>query len=149
MSPEAGAIRRYRCGDQASFAALVNACHAEYGFSFDPVLDADLLDPQAFYEHVWVLAAGDGPVVGSVALTPPDGSTVTLKRMYLRADLRGRGYGSTLLETAIATARAEGRSRILLDTSTAQLDARRLYERAGFVLAREDGGTLYYSLDLR
>jgi hypothetical protein len=50
----------------------------------DPVLEADLDDPQRAYGAVWV-AAGNHEVVGSVAIRVIDGgATAELKRMYLQ-----------------------------------------------------------------
>jgi GNAT superfamily N-acetyltransferase len=132
--------RRYQLG----FAALVNATHKEFGFEFDPVLDADLADPGAVYRNVWLLVDGDD-VVGSVALRD-DGDTAELKRMYLATPFRGRGLGSRLLETAITEAREAGFRSVRLDTTERQTDARRLFESRGFHCVSQAGGVLVYEL---
>lgn len=72
----------------------------------------------------------------------------TLKRMYLRAEYRGRGLGRQLLGLALATARREGCEQVRLDTTDRQYDAIRLYEGAGFALADRSDTTRYYTLDL-
>jgi len=136
-------LAAYSPGDQEGFASLVNDTHAEYGFSYHPVLEKDLADPVAFYSHVWVLIS-EGSVVGSVALTVPLNGTTTLKRMYVRPHFRGEGWGRRLLDTAIRTAASEGCRRIKLDTSDRQVQAVRLYEAAGFVLQRRDAGSRFY-----
>ncbi|RNI25322.1 GNAT family N-acetyltransferase [Flexivirga caeni] len=133
--------------DRRGFAELVNDVHAEFGFGFDPELDADLEDPTAYYGHVWVVRLG-GAVVGSVALTPPDNRVTTLKRMYLRPEQRGCGLGRRLLAVAVATARRDGCTLIRLDTSDRQPDAIRLYEAAGFQLHHASGATRYYTLNI-
>ncbi len=86
-------LAAYSPGDQEGFASLVNDTHAEYGFSYHPVLDKDLADPVASYSHVWVLIS-EGSVVGSVTLTVPLNGTTTLKRMYVRPHFRGEGWGA-------------------------------------------------------
>lgn len=133
--------------DQPAFAELVNSIHAEFGFSYDPRLDADLDNPTAYYRHVWLLRL-NGAVVGSAALTPPDDGVTTLKRMYVQSAHRGRGLGGRLLGFAIEAARRDGCRQIRLDTSDHQYAAIRLYEGAGFTLHRKSGTTRYYTLDL-
>ncbi|WP_147264091.1 GNAT family N-acetyltransferase [Desertihabitans brevis] len=136
-------ILEMTASDREGFAALVNDIHRAFGFSFDPDLDADLADPAAFYQHVWVLKDGD-EVVGSAALTPPRERVMTLKRMYLHPSYRGQGWGRRLLATAIRAATAASCRAIRLDTSERQSAARRLYEAAGFELERVSNGTRYY-----
>ena len=113
------------------FRRLVADTLAEFGFRADPSLDPDLADPLAYYAAVWVVDDG-GEVAGSVALRSLDAHGLELKRMYLRAHLRGRGVGRRLLETALEWARAAGARRIVLDTTEEMSAARRLYEAYGF-----------------
>lgn len=84
------AVTVYTEQDQPGFAELVNTIHAEFGFGFDPLLDADLEHPTSYYQHLWLVRLGS-TVVGSAALTPPDNRVTTLKRMYLRPEHRRRG----------------------------------------------------------
>jgi len=147
------AIREYEVGDQAEFEQLVRSVHQEFGFAYDPVLDADLIDPRAFYIKTWVLTGADGSVVGSVALKD-SGEGVVLKRMYLRPELRGQGYGRSLLETATEWARKASYRYIELDTAEHLVDAQRFYERAGFELTgrsdSDDGPRMvYYRFELK
>jgi len=125
-------IRAYQPPDREGFAGLVSEVLGEYGFTVDPVLDADLDDPQRAYGGVWV-ATDEGEVVGSVAIRLLDGDQVAeLKRMYLKAAYRGRGLGRSLLGRAIEWAKSRGCRSIVLDTSTTMTAAQRLYETAGF-----------------
>jgi len=145
-------IREYEAGDQPKFDHLVQSVHREFGFEYDAVLDADLFDPRAFYVKTWVLAGADGSVCGSVALKDL-GDGLQLKRMYLKPELRGRGHGRSLLETAIEWAREARYEYVELDTAEHFVDAQRFYKRAGFeVTGRsepEDGPRmLFYRLKL-
>jgi putative acetyltransferase len=125
-------IRSYRRADRDDFARLVSEVLGEYGFTVDPVLEADLDDPQQAYGAVWV-ATDEGEVVGSVAIRLLDnGQTAELKRMYLKTAYRGRGLGRALLRHAIEWAESESCESIVLDTSTTMTTAQRLYEAAGF-----------------
>jgi len=141
-------LRTYSDEDHNGFVDLVNDVHAEFGYSYDSVLDADLADPRAFYRHIWIARIG-GSVVGSVALTPAKDGVTTLKRMYLRPELRGQGWGRRLLGKAVETAVNEGWKRIVLDSGAHQQAAHRLYDVAGFELDRVDGTSLYFSKELR
>jgi GNAT superfamily N-acetyltransferase len=124
-------IRPYEPADQAGFAQLVATVLNEYGFSVDPILEADLQHPEISYQGVWV-AIDDDRLVGSVAIRLLDDGRAELKRMYLQPEHRGRGLGRTLLNQAIRWARDRGCHAIELDTSTAMTAAQHLYESAGF-----------------
>lgn len=128
-------IVAFRPEHTTGFQSLVADTLREYGFEPAEHLDPDLTDPTV-YEALWVALAG-GEVVGSVALRRIGPRELELKRMYLRARLRGRGVGRKLLQTAIAWARGHGVARITLDTTETMAAARHLYETHGFV--RLDG----------
>jgi ribosomal protein S18 acetylase RimI-like enzyme len=55
-----------------------------------------------------------------------------LKRMYVRPQFRGRGFGELLLDGLTDHARAHGVALLRLETGIHQAAAIRLYERMGF-----------------
>ena len=55
-----------------------------------------------------------------------------VKRMYVAAAHRGRGYARTVLAELERTAAAAGRRRLVLETCTAQPEAIALYTSAGY-----------------
>lgn len=125
-------IRPYGRDDRDGFARLVAHVLAEYGFTVDPILEADLQDPPARYGAIWV-ACDDGRVVGSVAMRIlDDGQTAELKRMYLEPSYRGIGLGRDLLGRAVTWARQQRCRAVVLDTSEAMTAAQGLYRSAGF-----------------
>ena len=141
----------------AGFRTLVASTLAEFGFTEDPVIDADLLDPRAAYDAVWI-AEEDGRVIGSVAMRlVADGREAELKRMYLEPSARGRGLGRRLLEQALAWASDRRVHAVVLDTATDMRAAQRLYESAGFrrsgtrteVGAHDSRCEILYRRDLR
>ena len=113
------------------FRSLVADTLRECGFEPEPALEADLDDPAATYAALWVALDG-GRVVGSVALRDLGGDTLELKRMYLRQDQRGRGFGKQLLLRALDWARAHDTKVVRLDTSERMVAAQHLYEAYGF-----------------
>ena len=56
-----------------------------------------------------------------------------IKRMYVRPEYRGSGFGRLLLEHLVAHARSHGVSVLRLETGIYQLEAVALYEGMGFV----------------
>ncbi|HEX4774895.1 MAG TPA: GNAT family N-acetyltransferase [Candidatus Saccharimonadales bacterium] len=133
---------------QQRFASLVNDSHAEFGFPPNPTLDQDLAQPEAHFRNTWVIV-NDDEVFGSVALKD-SGNTgeVILKRMYVRPEFRGQGFGKLLLQTAVAEVKEAGYKKITLDTNLKQADAQRIYETAGFKLGHKDGNLMFYELEV-
>jgi N-acetylglutamate synthase-like GNAT family acetyltransferase len=122
--------------DVPEVVALLGRVFAEYGFVFDPAIEVpDLL---AFDRHYrspvgafWVVRES-GTVIGSVGVERLAGDAAELHRLYLDADLRGRGLGRALVETVLAWCRAEGVRHLVLWSDTRFDRAHALYERMGF-----------------
>lgn len=92
-------------------------------------------------DGLWT-AQVDGRVEGSVAI---DGSRAATEGAHLRwflvSDaLRGQGAGSQLLHEALTFCRLRGFPRVYLWTFAGLDDARRLYDKSGFVLTEEHVG---------
>ncbi|MET9590900.1 GNAT family N-acetyltransferase [Streptomyces sp. NPDC006516] len=85
-------------------------------------------------EHTSVVESA-GAVAGCVALRPSEDGC-WLEHFYLAPELQGRGIGSAVLAGVLARTDAQGvpvRLSVLQGSA-----ARRLYERHGFALERED-----------
>jgi ribosomal protein S18 acetylase RimI-like enzyme len=61
-----------------------------------------------------------------------DDETAEIKRMWISAEVRGRGLGKRLLARLEDEVRAGGRSAVLLDTNGALTEAIAMYESAGY-----------------
>ncbi len=59
--------------------------------------------------------------------------TAELKRMFVKDEFRGKGYGQLLLDAAIAFAREAGYQKIQLDTLRTMTPAMNLYKKNKFV----------------
>jgi GNAT superfamily N-acetyltransferase len=141
VEPHAIVIEAARTADAPAIIALIGRVFAEYDFSWDPSLEVpDLFDLERRYGGeagaFWV-ARLEGQVVGSVGVERrPDGGA-ELHRLYLDANLRGRGVGRALVEVVLGWCRAVGIARLTLWSDTRFDRAHRLYEGMGFTKTGE------------
>lgn len=89
-------------------------------------------------DRLWV-AQHAGRRVGCIAIQHDADRPgwAKLRWFFLERDARGRGLGRRLMRAAVAFARKAGYEGIALWTVDDLHDARRVYERTGFVLAFE------------
>lgn len=139
-------IRPATNNDSDAVSKLVASVLVEFDLPSErPGTDDDLLDIEAAYNaqgtHLWVLIENHS-IIGTTALLRIDEQTCELRKMYLLPSVRGRGFGSKLVDFCIDEARARGFRRIQLETAEALTDAMRLYERRGFRRTGEAAGEL-------
>ena len=120
------AIYSREYGWNSEFEALVSEVVAKYLREFDPT-----------GERCWI-AEKDGKVVGSVFVIRHDETTAKLRMLYVDASARGLGIGNRLVEECLRFARDVGYKKMILWTTSNLVDARRLYQRAGFELVEEE-----------
>lgn len=116
---------------------VVSAVFEEYGFAFaESDYDADLGRPDLHYdgERGWFAVAedGDGRVVGCVGVTDEGGGEFELHRLYVLAEVRRAGTGSSLVKWVLDKVHAREGRRIVLFSDVHFEDAHRLYLRVGF-----------------
>ncbi len=101
-----------------------------------------------------LLADFDGQLAGCVALHKLNAGICEMKRLYLRPQFRGKGFGRALADRIIAEARQIGYQRMRLDTvEPVMKDAVAMYRRIGFqeiaaYCANPIAGALYMELKL-
>ncbi|MDG4862457.1 GNAT family N-acetyltransferase [Streptomyces sp. T-3] len=79
-----------------------------------------------------LLARYDGRPAGCAGVRMLDASTAELTRVFLFAEMRGKGGSGVLLRAAEDTARELGGERVVLDTRLDLVEARTLYVRHGY-----------------
>lgn len=65
-------------------------------------------------------------------LSGGDQSTCELKKMYFLTELRGQGFGQTMIDTCLKAALARGYKQCYLETLEAMKEANHLYRKNGF-----------------
>ena len=93
--------------------------------------ELDGLDEDAL--HLVALAPGSRRVIGTLRLLV-SGDAAKIGRVAVEREWRGRGIASRMLELALARAAEQGCREARL---AAQLEAKRMYERAGFTVRSE------------
>jgi GNAT superfamily N-acetyltransferase len=81
---------------------------------------------------VLLVARYDGAPGGMAGVRMLDATTGELKRVFVRADMRGKGGAPLLLAAAEEAARGLGAERLILDTRGDLVEARALYARHGY-----------------
>lgn len=94
----------------------------------------DGTDPRR--ENAWI-AELDGERVGSVFCARHDDDVAQLRLLLVEPQARGLGIGTRLVDECLRFARRAGYREIMLWTNDVLVDARRIYERAGFELRTE------------
>ncbi|MER6956454.1 GNAT family N-acetyltransferase [Streptomyces sp. NPDC000618] len=74
----------------------------------------------------------DGEPAGTAGIRLLDATTAELTRVFVRAELRGRGGAALLVRGAEDAARTLGVTRMILDTRGDLVEARALYSRLGY-----------------
>ena len=96
----------------------------------------------------WLAETEKGSPVGFLLLCPPDLPIATsaqdceIKRIYLLSRYHGGGAAKAMMDTAIAHARAQGKSRLLLGVNIENHRALGFYRKMGF----ETVGTRHFTV---
>ena len=113
-------------GWDGSYEALVARIVADY---------VDHRDPET--EAAWI-AEVDGAPAGCVFCVRENATTARLRLLLVEPWARGLGIGARLVDEVLRFARQAGYSDITLWTNDVLVDARRIYQRAGFTLDNEN-----------
>jgi ribosomal protein S18 acetylase RimI-like enzyme len=114
-------------------------------FLFRQHLETDMKDPELTY---WtsspncLLVVSDeerSRILGMISMQKRDEETAELNRLVVRPEARGLGLGRRLVLGLIGEAANQRFKQIYLETTDAQKDARRLYEKIGFTKVGEGG----------
>jgi GNAT superfamily N-acetyltransferase len=117
------------------------------------VLTSRLGDLLAGEETFAILAGAPAAALALVTLRPNvwyPGPVALLDELYVVPGLRGRGFGSKVIDLLLTHAAERSVSLIEINVDESDLDARRFYERHGFAATDpgSDERALYYFREL-
>jgi len=145
-------IRRFRPGD----AGYVAYMHGRYYYEYHGFYDKS---EYYFIKHIadfvhepeggslWIAEAG-GQTAGSIAIVRVDCDTAQLRWFLVDTDYQNMGIGSRLMQTALDFCRENGYTNVFLWTFKGLDAARRLYEKAGFILTEEKPNNEWSSVEI-
>ena len=116
------------------------------GFVYDPVKDSDLEDICGYYIDnggVFYIGTIDGVAVGTGAIRRINSKKCEIKRIYVKQEFRGRGFGEELFLKALEFARTHYHV-VTLKTDRSLIEAINMYQKHGFSVVNENDNTLFF-----
>lgn len=133
-------IRPFRHGDPGWMVERHGVLYwAEYGWNHEfealvaEIVAGFLRDFRERREQCWIAEVG-GIRAGSIMCVQADERTAKLRLLLVEPFVRGKGVGNALVEECIQFAKGAGYEQMVLWTNSVLVEARRIYERRGFVL---------------
>jgi GNAT superfamily N-acetyltransferase len=117
--------------------------HREYGWNerFEILVARICLDFVNTYdaqrEHCWI-AEMQGEQVGSIFCIRENEDVAKLRLLLVSPKMRGSGLGTLLVNECIRFARRAGYKKLTLWTSDILVEARKIYDKADFLLVEEE-----------
>ena len=129
--------RRARNSDSQVIINILEKTFEEYGLDLPENYSvADIKNLEEIYLHSngeFIVLLRNQNIIGFFALLPSNKNRTELKRLYLTAKERGKGFGKYLLKLALEMAKESGFSRIYLETTSKFEEAIGLYRKFGFI----------------
>ena len=151
-------IRRFKPGDLPACTSLYREgllggkiAENDTGLDIDDIESAYLNNPGS---HFWVAITTTEPceIIGMIGVQHHEDNVGEIRRLRVRKDMRRRGVGSALVETALKFCQDKGYLKIALDTFMEREPAVKLFEKFHFRHSRSrtlgDKEIMHFYLDL-
>jgi len=137
-------LRQHEPGDMGMIIHMHGRLYAEeYGWDerFEALIAQICSDFLKNYnpnkERCWI-AEMNGQIVGSVMVIQESEEVAKLRLLLVHPRARGIGLGKRLVDECIRFARRKGYKKLVLWTNNVLVAARNIYQKAGFVLVKEE-----------
>src|SRR5215210_5578187 len=133
-------IRKIEFNDNKELASIVRTSLAEFGANkpgtvyYDDTTD-HLYELFQQPGSMYYIAEHDGKLLGGAGIYPSEGlteQTCELVKMYLRAEVRGKGLGKLLIDKCLEFAKGYGYLQVYIETMPELRKAVSIYEKFGF-----------------
>lgn len=149
-------IRSFRDSDAPACSVLYregmlggHLAESDTGLDIDDIHHAYMTNPG---NHFWVAETSDGQVVGMIGVQHHETDVGEMRRLRVRSDMRRKGIGTRLMETALKFCADHGYLKITLDTFVDREPAIRLFKKFHFHHNRTRNvagkDLLYFYLDI-
>lgn len=129
-------IRRIAQGDAETVRGLVkDIMQTELADASPAYTLHDLDDPVKYYggnNDIFLVAERDGKIIGTVAIKEDSPETALLRRVFVRKDFRGRGYGEKLMSNAVEFCFAHHYQTVIFRGTDQMRQALKLCLKQGF-----------------
>jgi GNAT superfamily N-acetyltransferase len=114
-------------GWNGEYEALVARIVADFAAGSDPACEA-----------AWMAELNGEPAGWVMCVKDPAPDTARLRLLLVEPGARGHGIGRLLVDRCVGFARTAGYRELVLWTNDVLVAARRIYQRAGFELVKEE-----------
>lgn len=141
-------IEEYKEEDQQQIASLIEDIFNELGFPFDKeTTHKDLFDIKNYFTKFFVIRINN-EVVGTIGVKMEGIKVAGIKRLYLKKEHRGKGWGRALLEEALLFSKEAGAEKAQLRTTERNIQALKIYNKNGFKELKREGIYIYFEKEL-
>lgn len=147
-------IREIKPEDDPKIAKAIRSVLVEYGVPKvgtayeDAALDC-MTESYSDSRKIYFVVDKGNNILGGAGISPLDnykGNVCELQKMYFKPEARGIGLGSKMISKCLDFAKQAGFEQCYLETLPYMEEARKLYQKVGFIsLEQPMGNTGHYS----